>query len=350
MKMIDLDSAEAITKYDRRDMLNALARFPDQCRQALELGKIFEVPNEYGDFDKIIASGMGGSGIVGDLLKRFLNLPVFVNKGCHLPKFVNSRTLLIVISYSGNTLETISALEDGLKCGAKIICISSGGKLLEISKFKNIPLISIPSGVQPRLALGYLLLPILKVLSKLGVGTLPEDELEGLPDLLAKLSRELQADIPTKRNPAKQLALRLFKKIPLTYGTEGNTDVVAQRWKTQFNENSKQPAFWNTFPELVHNEIVGLKLQEKLLPSAKVILLRNDYDLNVYKKFIDIMKTILKDRGVGFEEVWASGKSEIGQIFSLVYLGDFVSAYLGILNGVDPTPVEAIEEFKEQLS
>lgn len=345
--MIDLDDMNAIKEYDKGNMLGALESFPKQCREALKIGEEFEVPEDFTNFDKIIATGMGGSGIVGDLLRRFLKFPTFVSRGYNVPQFVDEKTLLVAISYGGNTEETISSLENGLKRTEKVLCISSDGQLKARAEEEELPFIKIPSGFQPRAALGYLLLPILKVLSRTGRFQ-DGDELGGLIEALKESSEELGQGRPTKQNQAKQIARGLFGKIPLIYGVEGNTDVVARRWKTQFNENSKQHAFWNSIPEMDHNEIVGFEKAE-LMPNCKVILLRNDYDTDRNRSRLEIMGTILKRKGVETEEVWATGESELSQILSQIYLGDFVSFYLAILNKEDPTLIRLIKDIKELL-
>ncbi|MFQ5794402.1 MAG: bifunctional phosphoglucose/phosphomannose isomerase [Candidatus Bipolaricaulia bacterium] len=337
--------------YDSQGMLGILKRFPEQCRTALGIGARFQIPEGLKTgIDEIIVLGMGGSGITGDLIKRFAIRPVSVCRNYQLPEFADDHTLLLAVSYSGNTEETLSALQDGLQRGGQVICISSGGELQRICEREGLPFIKIPAGLQPRAALGYLSLPLLWVCTQLGMTSIPADALEQLVETLEQMAGELGPSVPNAENPAKSLAKELLGQVPLIYGTADNTDVVAQRWKAQLNENSKQPAFWNFLPELNHNEITGLTLMEKLMPNATVILLCNDYDFDRNRRRIEIMKSILYDHGIPLQQIQAEGDSEVAQIYSQIYLGDFVSVYLAILNEIDPTPVEIIEAFKREMA
>ena len=341
--MNSLDNEDLLARYDREGMIAVLDHFPDQCRDAIEIGERFESP-AIAKLDKIIVCGMGGSAMAGEIARRFSQIPLFVNRSYSLPPFADERTLLVAISYSGNTEETLSALDQGIGRAIPALCISSGGRMEEIARTHRIPFLKIPSGYQPRAAIGYLAIPLLEVMSRIGAlkGTVPwEGVLQGLRAIEARCTY----DVPTVENPAKKLACTLFGNIPLVYGTTDNTDLVAMRWKTQINENAKQAAFWNVIPELNHNEIVAL-VRAELLANQFVVLLRNDYDLPGNLDRIRIMKDLF---GKKFTEVAATGTSEIAQVFSQIYLGDYVSFYLALLNGVDPTPVSLIEELKRKL-
>jgi len=218
----------------------------------------------------------------------------------------------------------------------------------EISKEQGVAWLKIPSGYQPRAAMGYLALPVLVILFRLGLLT----EIGSWESLLQELGRvkgRCAFSVPTVENPAKQLAHTLRSHIPLVYGTIGNTALVAMRWKTQINENAKQPAFWNTFPELNHNEIVALTRAD-LLSSQHIVLLVNDYDLRENQLRREVMKPLFEKNGVSFTEVSAEGEGVLSQIFAQIYFGDYVSTYLAFLNDVDPTPVALIEEFKDALA
>jgi glucose/mannose-6-phosphate isomerase len=341
--MIDLDDREALERLDPGGMLIAVEGFPEQCRAALELAP--STPLDLKGIERIIAAGMGGSGIVGGLLGRLIGLPVSANRGYGLPP-VDGQSLVIGISYSGDTEETLSSVKVALERGARLLLISSDGELERLAEEHGLPLIKVPGGLQPRAALGYLLLPILRVLSEAGLFS--EEELLRLPDLLQEIGAHWGCAVPLRDNLAKELARRLHGGVPLIYGVEGTTDVAALRWKTQINENSKQPAFWNVIPELCHNEIVGFERAD-LLSNVRVILLRSDLDYQRNLTRLEIMKLFFKGRGVEYEEARAAGEGRLAQLLSLIYLGDFVSVYLALLNGVDPTLVRPIAEFKERL-
>ena len=357
--MIDLDDLEALTRLDRGGMLAALDGFPEQCERALALGEELPLPQDLSRsrITGLVTVGMGGSGIAGDLLAHFVTLPTLVSHGYGLPP-VDEQTLIIAVSYSGETEETLSALELVLERGAKALCLSSGGEMERLTREQGLPFIKVPGGLQPRAALGYLLLPLLKLLHRLGFCRLDEGELETLPQALATLRELWTARVPLGENRAKQLARDLQGRLPLIYGVEGTTDVVALRWKTQINENSKQPAFWNAVPELCHNELVGFEgagLAVKM--KAEAIFLRSGLDHPRNQKRIEILKELLEGWGIPHQEVFAPsegrGQDKQGggliQLLSLIYLGDFVSFYLALLNGVDPTPVRPIVELKRRL-
>ncbi len=340
--MIDLDDREALTRLDSGGMLDVLEEFSQQCREALQLEP--SAPVDLQGIDHIAVTGMGGSAIGGDLLGRLITLPAFTNRGYGLPP-VDGRTLVVGISYSGDTEETLSSVERAREQGARLVFISSDGKLERLAGEHGVPLIKVPAELEPRAALGYLLLPVLKLLA--GIGPRLE-ELEGLPGFLGKLGARWAREVPLKDNRAKQIAQGLHGKVPLLYGVEGATDAVARRWKTQINENSKQPAFWNYFPELNHNEIEGLA-GRALLANMKVILLRSGLDHRRNQKRVEITEEFLQEHGVEYEEIWAEGRGKLRGIFSSIYLGDFISVYLALQSGVDPTPVRLIKRFKERL-
>lgn len=342
-----LDDSSFDKRHDCRQMLAVLSRFSEQCRKALAIGAAFEPP-QIDEIDKIVICAMGGSALAGDIVKRFATVPVFVHRNYGLPSFVDEMTLLIAVSYSGNTAETLSALNAGLKRRATVLCLSSGGVLKEIAQRESIPYLQIPAEYQPRAAVGYLSLSLINLLSQIGL-VAGVDRLDCLPDELKQTAAHCNPARDIAENPAKELAAKLAGKIPLIYGTQDNTEVVALRWKAQINENAKQPAFWNVFPELNHNEIEGL-LKSDLLPNQEILLLRNDYDRTENIARIEIIKALFTNYGRSCTEINASGETEIGQIFSQIYLGDYVSVYLALLNEVDPTPVPLIEEFKQLLA
>lgn len=308
-----LDSQKELKTLDSLGMLQTLDMFPSQCKDAIQLGGAFGWEPTI-DVDRIVVCGMGGSAMAGEIVCRFLRPPSEVVRGYHLPGHIDHRTLIIAISYSGNTVETLSCLEQGINAGAASLIISSGGRMEESSKEEGIAWLKIPSGYQPRAATGYLALPLLVILSRLGV----LKEIGSWENLLQQLDRvkgRCAFSVPTAENPAKQLAHTLRSRIPLVYGTVGNTDLVAMRWKTQINENAKQPAFWNTFPELSHNEIVALTRAD-LLSNQHIVLLANDYDLPENRLCREVMKPLFEKNGVSFTEVSAEGEGVLAQTFA----------------------------------
>jgi len=344
--MTELDDVSYLRKYDRSGMIEVLDSYPKQCEEAIELGTGFrlDLPAQP---ERVIVCGMGGSAMAGEIARRFSRVPVFVNRNYTLPPFADSRALLVAVSYSGNTAETLSGLEKGIKAGIPAFAVSSGGRLKEIAQAKKIPFLQIPGGYQPRAAMGYLALPLLTVLERAGL-LLQKPDWEELLEALTGVQEKCTAAVPA--NQAKKLSQRLHRKIPLIYGTAGNTDLVAMRVKTQINENSKQPAFWNVFPELNHNEILSF-VNPALRRALACVFLENDHDLPENRARIEIMRELLLEEAVDtFTLPAPAGESELAQVMAQIYFGDYVSYYLAILNEIDPTPVELIESFKKKLA
>lgn len=349
-----MDNLKEIAKVDKEKMRDILMNFPSQCRQAIKIGEEIKLPPEYfSGIEKVIICGMGGSGIGGDILKTLLlssvKIPLFVNRNYNLPKFVDKKTLVFVISYSGNTEETLSVYKEAKKIGCYLIAISSGGKLKDLSGQDNIPLVAVPSGMPPRTSVGYLFLPMLKIMERLiFIKTLNYEELY---QNLTQIKDKHSPSVPLKENLAKSIAYKLKGKIPIIYGVDGRTDVVAHRLKTQFNENSKILAFWDVFPELNHNEVVGWDGENKTNLSIfyPIFIRDKDEPLRISKR-IQVTQGLIKRQGVEYTEIWAEGESLLTRIFSSIYIGDWVSFYLAILRGIDPTPVKAIELLKKELN
>jgi len=351
---VDLNDTQKILANDPGKMLEALWNLPDQCERALAIGRGVKIPADYASVSNIVITGLGGSAIGGDFLRLFVNdklgIPVVVNRDYILPKFVNSQTLLFAVSYSGNTEETLSAYSQARLQGARIVALTNGGKLKELAEKDGVPVIIVPAGISPRAATGYLLLPTLTVLESLGLLGDLSDEIKEVTAVLRNLREQLRPDLPEGQNKAKQIARKINGKIPVIWAASGNTEVIATRWKGQINENSKAPAYWNVFPELNHNEIVGLEEPVELLKKIEIIILRDKGDHPRVQKRMDISMEIVKDVVSGITEVWSSGDSRLARMFSLTYIGDYVSVYLAALYGIDPTPVKNIDYLKNKLA
>jgi len=331
----------SLLALDEGRMVQALRDFPEQIERALGLS--CRVPNGIQGFKNAVVLGMGGSAIAGDLLARFATVPVVTVRDYALPGWVNVDTLLVAISYSGETEETLSAFREGLRRTRRAVALTTGGALAALCEEWEIPWVPVPPGFQPRAALAFLLFPLLGCFSRLGY-------LQGNPFAVASLLRRLrEACSPDhNENAAQTLAQALFQKVPVIYGA-GITGPVAYRWKTQINENAKQPAYWAELPELCHNEIVGYELAAKVFAQGIVIFLRTSFDHPRVAKRVEILKEVLSSRGLAFFEVWGEGEDALSQALWLLYFGDWVSFYLALLNGVDPTPVRPIQELKRRL-
>lgn len=354
------------SNLDQAKMIKLLEEFPRKMREALCLGKEFIIPPHLipdpaaattisaGNFKNIVVLGMGGSAIGGDLLSDYLadelSIPLMVIRGYDIPKFVDENSLVFTVSYSGNTEETLAALKRCMDAKAVIIALTSGGKLANLSQEKNFPLIRVPAGIQPRAAISYLFFPVIKALERLGLIKERSREIEEAINILQDLSKQYGAQSPSENNFAKQVALSLYQHLPLIYGSEGLLEAVAMRWKTQINENSKWPCFWNVFPELDHNEIVGYEIDNNINRQIKIIYLQDKEGFLRVEQRRQITRKIIQDKVAEFIICPTKGKGKMARMFSLIFLGDLTSYYLAILNQVDPSPVACIEDLKKELA
>jgi glucose/mannose-6-phosphate isomerase len=353
--MNDLDDFGLIQKFDPTDFLGAVERFPLQVQDAYERAQAVDNLPSGSSINSIAILGMGGSGISGDACRAILGpefpLPVTTVKGYDLPGWVGADTLVFAVSYSGNTEETLRTFEEaGAKRGSQIVIVTTGGDLAKWGREFDLPIVEIPTGFPPRAAFGYLTIPIPVVLEKIGVGPSITSDVQEAVRQLDLRSQQWAHDAPTGSNPAKQLARRLFGKIPIIYGSEGLTEVAAYRWKCQLNECSKVPSWSHTFPELNHNEVVGwAELAELTSASFALIALRQPGDHERIAKRIDITLPSIQDNVAFVEKVHAGGESKLARLLDLTYLGDFVSTYLAIAQGVDPSTHDVITLLKEKL-
>ncbi|MFA5500001.1 MAG: bifunctional phosphoglucose/phosphomannose isomerase [Candidatus Omnitrophota bacterium] len=354
--MNPLDSINRIKECDRSGMLEIIESFPEQCLDAKRIGDEFELPEGFKTKYKNIACiGMGGSAIGADLVRSYIadkaEVPLFVIRSYALPDFVDDGTLVIASSYSGNTEETLSAYDEAVKRGCGIIAITSGGKLLELAKDDNAGIINIPAGLPPRAALGYSAFSILILLSKTGI---IKDQSFFIDDAIRNLRKLKKLNfghkIKSKDNQAKKIAKQIYGKMPVVYAACDRVDAVVTRWHGQLAENSKTLSLRNVFPEMTHNEIEGWENPPAILENSVVIMLEDAADDRRVLKRMAVVKKILKKSGIDVIEIRSTGNELLGRIFSLVYMADFVSFYLAMLNRIDPSPVARIAYLKRELS
>lgn len=352
MAKANLDDVKTYTKTDPDGMLARIKELPVQYEQAWQAVQSFNLPAAYRNVNKIVVLGMGGSAIGGDLVRTLVQeeskVPVIVYRDYGLPAFVDKDTLIIVSSYSGNTEETLSGFEPALKTGAKIVAITTGGKVGELAEKNSLPVFKVKYPAQPRAALGFSFIPTLGIVQNLGFIKDKSADAEEAVKVLKKMQTALDEKSPEKSNPAKQIARRLLGNLPVIYGA-GIASEIARRWKGQINENGKAWAFYEVFPELNHNATVGFPQPKEVVSKIRVIMLRSPlYNARVKLRY-EVTSGLLKQAGVAYEFVDAEGSSALTQMTSLISLGDYVSYYLAMLYEVDPTPVKAINYLKEQL-
>lgn len=343
---------EEIFAVDVSNMYNLIKQFPRQVREAVAIGNGLTIKVTSRGIENIVLCGLGGSAIGGDLLKSYLagelTVPFIVNRNYTLPKFVGSKTLVIVSSYSGNTEETNAAHREAIKRRAKILCISSNGTTGKLARRKRTPLITIPGGLPPRAALGYSFFPLLIALGKMGfIRNKARDIRETIALLEEKATEYGTPDALT--NNALQLATQLRGRLGVIYTSTERFDAVNTRWRGQVAENAKSLLFGHVLPEMNHNELVGWKVLGDLMLETQVLFLRDKDDHKRIACRMDITKQIIGEHTEHLTDVWSEGTTLLARMFSLVYLGDWVSYYLAILHQQDPMPVAVIDHLKQEL-
>ncbi|MFX1519145.1 MAG: bifunctional phosphoglucose/phosphomannose isomerase [Promethearchaeota archaeon] len=359
-----LDDLIEMGKIDKSGMLELQIKVPEFARDAIKRARGVVIPSDieikgrklkYYNFTRIIGAGMGGSAISFDFLKSFLRytnvkIPVETNRDYNLPPYADENTLVILISYSGNTEETLNCFLNAIDKGCPIVALTSGGKLEAVCKKVSLPYVKLPSGLPPRASIPYLFFPLLIILEKLNIRPPFEEDIEETLSILETLRDELRPETLTLDNLAKRIAICLQNKIPLIYG---NTffDCVAYRLKCQFNENSKIIALSEVLPEMNHNGIMGWEADKQLLEPLYPIFIRDSDESPSIKARIEISRDqIILKKKKQVIEILARGQSILAKICSVTYIGDFTSVYLALLYGTDPTPVQSISLLKSKLA
>lgn len=324
-------------------MKELVQNFSTQLREAKSIAeKALVAPGK--NIQNIVISGLGGSGIGGSIVSELISdscsVPVCINKDYHLPAFVSTSTLLIISSYSGNTEETLSAMEQGMAKQAQIVCISSGGKVLELAKQHQFDFIEIPGGFPPRSCIGYSLVQLLKVMVNKGFAKASLfTDLEKAIQLLDKESASLKKE-------AMEIASTLKGKIPVIYSL-GSSEGVAVRFRQQINENSKMLCWHHTFPEMNHNELVGWTEKND---SLVVVTFHTSFDYKRTLKRYEVCKPIFQKFSSGVIDITAKGESKLEQFLYLIHIGDWISCYIADLKGIDAVEVNVINHLKSELS
>ncbi len=340
---------DMVKKFDPQDQYSVLKNSYQQIEKTWKV--TVDLTNlKKKDFTSIIVTGLGGSAIGGDLLGNFLQselkTPLLVNRNYTLPGFVGENTLLIASSYSGNTEETLSALDQALQRGASVICVGSGGKTYEIAQKNNLPFVKIEGGLQPRFAVYSSFFAVLKTFQVAGLIANQDKVVADITALLKKKAEEFTAE----GNKAMQLAESLIGYIPVVYSAADVTSAVGYRLKGQFNENSKLHSFSNVIPELNHNEIIGWEtLTDKNFRCKLINILDETYHPQVKRRF-DITSNLVKEAGAEVINLQSSEKEFKVRLFDLVYFGDWISYYLAIVRGIDPILIKNINILKKELA
>ena len=346
-----IESVEAIKKADPGEMLTKIKDLPLQIRDAWKIVQAATLPPAYGDVRNITILGMGGSAIGGEfagaILADELKVPLTVHRDYGIPGYIGRDSLVIVSSFSGNTEETLSGFDEAKKRGAKILAITTGGKIGEEAKALRLPLITFGYHAQPRAALGYSLTLVLGVLGKLGFARDMGKEIDQALTDLAKLEERVHEGART--NDAKKLAAELYGRIPVVFGA-GAMGVMARRVKDQWNENAKNWAHYDVMSELNHNAVVGFPHPPIARDAQTVLLLRSRRDNPRHQLRFDVTKELLDRAQIPHRDLQFDGDSLLSEILQMTYFTDYVSFYVALLNGADPSPVTSIDYLKDRLA
>lgn len=344
----NLDDLSSIRALDPIGMFRLTEGFPDQYRHSLAE---FHKPNVAGSgFTSVIVTGLGGSAISGDYLRalfdEYASIPLQVYRDYSLPKWIGPSTLVICVSYSGNTEETLSAYKDAKGKGASIVVVSSGGTITESASQDGSPVLPIPGGMPPRAALGHIFTTLVALCESLEL--LPSLLTPQIGDFLDSLCSRWATSSPTGGNDAKQLAASLQGCVPVFYGLGGWQGAVATRWKCQIEENAKLFAFAGALPEMDHNSIEPWASDPSRSNYSYVLLeAGNEIDRMRHRAAVTLG---IVSGNAPFFRVRAKGESLLQRLLSLTLFGDFVSLYLAALNDTNPGEIKTLEQVKRELA
>ena len=342
---------------DSLGFLDAVAGLPEQlvaAHQAAGAALRAEALPAADAIHNIVVMGMGGSGIAGDVLAAVANgtlpVPVTVMKQYRTPAFVGPHTLAFAVSYSGGTEETLSMTTGALDAGAQVVAVSSGGELADLVRARGGLHVGCPPGYMPRAALGALVAPLFVTLLRMGLLPNAHDLLVGAQRQLARRRDQCARPVTGAANPARELARKIGRTIPLIYGGGALGAVAAMRWKADVNENAKAPAFWNTHPELDHNEICGFGQHGDVTRQILTLVeLRHGFEHERLEPRFAGTRTQVEECVSQVLEVRSEGDGRLAHLLDLMYLGDWVSCYLALENDVDPGPIPAIAALKASM-
>jgi glucose/mannose-6-phosphate isomerase len=345
---VNLDDPGALARVDPHDARAVLADFPAQCRAARALVAAPRLAVRRPRL--VVIAGMGGSAAGGDLLAACggdtVDVPILVHRGYGLPAAAGPESLVVTSSYSGETAETLSAFETALARRVPAVALTSGGALARRAAAAGCPLLTLPGGLMPRMALGYLFLPAVGLLAEAGVGVATAADIDEALDAVGRMAHALAPSQPTARNEAKQLALAIGDRLPAVYGGP-ITGAVAYRWKTDIEENAKTLAVAGALPEMNHNEIEVWQA-----PAAKdmhAVLLRDAGESAEISRRFDVLRDLITPSAGGISEARGQGAGRLARLLTLTYLGQWTSYYLAVLRDRDPWSVPMLDEVKRRM-
>jgi glucose/mannose-6-phosphate isomerase len=373
---VDLDEVAALEAGDPAGMLPAIASGAAQVREAAVLAREAGIGalSEDGRPRAVVVCGMGGSGIAGDVLAAVAGsacpVPVLTHRGYGLPAWVGAADLVIAVSCSGATEETLSATEEAVRRGSRLLAVGGADTPLEALAARGRGLfVPVTQGRQPRATVWALSTPLVLAGNALGLLSADADVIEATAARLEQIALRCRPDADHFANPAKLLALELSGSLPVVWGTSPLTGVAAYRFACQLNENAKTPAVWGVLPEANHNQVVAFdgpfagsanrsvedlfrdRVEDEApeLTRMRLVLLRDTEEHPQVARRTAVSQELALERGLGVSSLVAEGASAFERLGSLVATVDWASAYLALLEGRDPTPVDAITALKERI-
>lgn len=324
-------------------MKELVDQFPEQLKKAKDIADKAIISSSQ-NISNIIITGLGGSGIGGTIISELVNdtckVPIIINKDYFLPAFANENTLVIVSSYSGNTEETLQVMNEAIARKTQIICVTSGGTVLELAKQHQFEYIEIPGGFPPRSCIGYSLIQLIKIFVSKGFAkTQLLNDLTQSIQLLESKKAEIKSE-------AEKIAKKLHHKIAVLYSL-GSCEGTSVRFRQQINENSKALCWHHVFPEMNHNELVGWTEENK---DLVVVTFHTSFDYDRTKKRYEVCKPIFQKYANDVIDITAQGKSKLEQFMYLINIGDWISCYIADIKGIDPVEVNVINQLKKELS
>ena len=343
-----LDDPALFERTDAHGTREVLAAFPDQCRAALALRAA--PPLSIRRPKLVVLVGMGGSAagaeLIGGCAAERLDVPIVVHRGYGLPPTAGTDALVVASSYSGDTAEVLSAAETALERGVPMVALTAGGRLEALASARRLPRVKLPDGLMPRMALGYLFFPALRILADAGLAIATDAEIAEALDVVTALAAELGPARPAAQNAAKRLALAIGARWPAFYGGP-STGGVAYRWKTEVEENAKRFAIAGAIPEMNHNEIEAWRAP--VAATMHAVFLRDRDELPEIARRFEVMRELIAAAGGDVSECSTRGAGRAARLLGLAYLGAWTSYYVAVGAGTDPWPIPVLDEMKRRL-
>lgn len=350
--MNNLDDLSIYATLDPQGMGDEIDALPSQLEAAWQLGMTFELPVLRRPLKNVLIAGMGGSAIGGELVAAYLmpksRVPIFVHRDYGVPAWVDEETLVVASSHSGNTEETSDAFDTALRQGAQVVVLCTGGELAQKAQAQGLPLWQFKHKGQPRAAVGFSFGLLLALLARLEIAPDPTAELEAALRTMREQQEALRREVPVVQNAAKRQAGQLLGRWVHVLAA-GSLAPVARRWKTQINELAKAGASFEVLPEADHNTLAGIWQPQNLQPLGIHLFIQGRGEHPRNRLRLELTRQAFMLEGLNTDLYQAKGETVLENMWSAIHFGDYMAYYLAIAYGVDPTPVEMLENFKRSM-